>query len=185
MKLTVVLAFGAATLGFGMGKQRGTTTKPSVAQSPSIVGQSSPMQQFAPLQPAPPARTSRKMTKDIPLAAADQEVLKQDPKTEAIKEMDDTRQMRLSECRATIANPTQELCERILQANGHAIQRSIEIKQRFLRGEIDQDTFQSEFHKMFLLRSVELEHILSAKDFLSHEHIPVGQDTFIDRKSVV
>jgi hypothetical protein len=181
MRATALLAFASASIAFVVGAGSGREA-PAASTSTE---QAAPEPTPAPPLPLPPtvtvtaARTSPHVTADVPLSPEDQAVLTQDPAREAAREVDETRAMRRAQCKRAVPEASDAYCERILAANGHAIEHAIAIKQRFLRGEIDQDTFQSEYHKVFLERSIELEQFMSARDYLAHEHFPPGDDLFV------
>lgn len=122
----------------------------------------------------------RRVTPDIALTEHEQEYLRHDPEQWAQEQAEASRPLRDQLCRARLPSATADQCERIFQAFTGVTSRYLSLQQRFLRGQIGQDAYQEEFHRIMLEQTVALESAMSARDYFAYLGIPQGEDVFID-----
>jgi hypothetical protein len=142
---------------------------------------------FAPPPPATRATPAalgnsgggRRITPAIHLTAQQEDFLTHDPVAWSKEAVDATRAGKRQDCKRKLPHATDEYCEKILQVDGRVGEKFITIEQQFLRGEIDQDTYQALTHRTFLEHAIALEQLMPAKDFQDHEGMPPGGDPFM------
>jgi hypothetical protein len=125
------------------------------------------------------SRGERRISPNLKLSDRDREFIKLNPAEAARSAVDATREGKRKDCKRKLPHASDEYCERILQVDGRTGVKFIDVRQRFLTGEIDQATYQSEMHKTFLEHEIALENFMPARDFAAHEEIPPGSDIFL------
>jgi hypothetical protein len=151
----------------------------ALAPLPRVAATGAPL----PSEPAAPATGARgggrRITPAIHLTPDQEDFLTHDPVTWSKQAVDATRAGKRADCKRKLPKASDEYCERILQVDGRVGIKFIDVEQRFLRGEIDQDTYQAEVHRSFLEHSIALEQFMPARDFSDHEGMPPGGDPFM------
>jgi hypothetical protein len=132
-----------------------------------------------PVPSRPAGLKGRRISPDLVLPEQARALLALDPATAAREATETMRAPRRAECKAKLPEASDAYCERILQVHGSSGVAFITTMQAFMRGNIDQDTYQSEMHKTFLEHQLALEAFMPARDFLAYMAVQPGEDSFM------
>ena len=107
------------------------------------------------------------------------EVLEHDARAWAHEQVESSRSTKMERYREALPNTPPETFERILSLDEGALENWIRSEQRFLKGQIDQATFNSDYHKTFLKYGQDLEQVLSPKQYFDLIGVTAGTDLFM------
>ncbi len=88
----------------------------------------------------------------------------------------------LAECQEALssaADEIDEICDKIYQVRRRVRAKSLYLRQRLLRGEIDAPTYQAAYHALFIEQQIGLEQFLGYDALNAFVGVPPGTDPFM------